>query len=427
MTHMTANRFSKTIPLRFTENKKGADTYTKISFPIKYGIFSEIETNEYHFLFNLNQELCQAKAKTPDWIHPSEWLKRTIGNDWIYYSTGGYTGVFESIGEYYLPNLMYPSNSLIGGSPFKNKAVHRIVSSWYDLLMDVIENNPGFQQTCEHFCSRLQKTTPDRMARKSRELVDILGRRLTVLPPDARHVDYNLIPLNISDGCLYKCHFCEVKSPVPFEVRTKENISLQIKRLKSLYNYDLVNYNSLFLGEHDALNAPEELILFAVQSAFEAFEFDKAYMRGRNLFMFGSVDSFLQKSDAFFDQMNRLDCRTYINIGLESADQDTLDLIGKPLTEKKIMRAFKKMQSINTRLSHIEITGNFIMGNRLSDDHYQKFLDLVRNCFHHTMTKGSIYLSPLEFDAPSRERTFQFNHLKMLSRLPTFLYIIQRL
>ena len=133
-------RFLETEDFNFTLNKKGADLYTKVSFPVKYGVFSEFETKDYIFQFNLNNEIRQAKLKTSEWINPQEWLKRTVANDWIYYSTGGYTGVFESIGEYYLPNLMYETNSLIGGKPFTYKPIKTLLSSWYSILLGTIAN-----------------------------------------------------------------------------------------------------------------------------------------------------------------------------------------------------------------------------------------------------------------------------------------------
>ena len=53
--------------------------------------------------------------------------------------------------------------------------------------------------------------------------------------------------------------------------------------------------------------------------------------------------------------------------------------------------------------------------------------ELVRDQLRFTLAKGSVYLSPLRFGRPSREVLFDFYNLKTRSRLPMFLYIIQRL
>ena len=252
-------------------NVHGDNEYTKVSYPVKYGIFSRLETNDYVFEFNQNHEIRHAKSRTSDWRHPSEWLKRTIGNDWIYYSTGGYAGVFEAIGEYYLPNLMYQTNSLLGGLPFEDESIDHIVKNWHEILMaEVPADLPDLFMP---WLKAVQNHTPDKLENKAKKLFDITGSRVSVMPPDARHVDYNIIPVNISDGCLYKCRFCKIKNHKKFTNRPVEDIDRQLRQLKQLYNNDIINFNALFLGEHDALNAPGDLILETVQKAYHTFNF----------------------------------------------------------------------------------------------------------------------------------------------------------
>ena len=109
--------------LIITPDKKGAREYSKVSYPLRYGSFAEIRTPDYIFQFNLNGEIKFISGQGINWPDPSEWLKRTVTNDWIYYSTGGYSGVYDSFGEYYLPCLSYPSNTINLSDPFNNNAV----------------------------------------------------------------------------------------------------------------------------------------------------------------------------------------------------------------------------------------------------------------------------------------------------------------
>ena len=410
---------------KITLDKPGADTYIKISYPLKYGIHSEIETRDAVLQFNLNHEIVRARGKDDKWIQPTEWLKRSMGNDWVYYSTGGYTGVFEATGEYYLPNLPYPTNSLLGGKPLKESSVIRITHTWHDMVQAVKATLP--HPEVQSFLERVLANTPKVLEQKARNLFDIADGRITVMPPDARHVDYDIIPLTISHGCLYKCKFCRVKTDQPFSMASETEILSKINRLKKLYSRDIVNYNGLFLGEHDALNAHADLILFAAATAYQKFDFKHSYMKGARLFMFGSVDSLLKAPEYLFKQLNRLDYATHINIGLESANQETLDRIGKPITTTQVVKAFDKMQEINRQYDRIEITANFIMDETLPRGHYSSFLSLVQDKVPRTRNKGCIYLSPLRINAPSRSVMFQFNELKRHSHLPTYLYIIQRL
>ena len=62
-----------------------------------------------------------------------------------------------------------------------------------------------------------------------------------------------------------------------------------------------------------------------------------------------------------------------------------------------------------------------------SNSHYRSMMELIRDQVETTRDKGCIYLSPLRFDDPSRARLFDFYKIKRLSRLPLYMYTIQRL
>lgn len=417
----------------FSPAKKGSSSYQKMSYPVHCGIYSELKTTTHVFHFNGNHEILRVKALGERWNHPHEWLKRTIGNDWVYYSTGGYTGVFEALGEYYLPNQQYSTNTILGGHPFKDSQVEDLTHGWYDILRRLRDSlkegkipGPSGQEV-EAFLANALCNTPDLLAKKAARLHEILGGRISVLPPDARHVDYNLIPLLISRGCLYKCRFCKVKNEEPFQQLSPEQIDIQLDELQRLFAADLINYNSLYLGDHDALNADPELIITTLQKAVNILGLQASTVTGTNAFFFGSVGSLLLAKEEFFAELNQLGIKTYINIGLEAADQKALAKLGKPIDEKGVVTAFLRMLEINNRYLNIEVTANFIMDEALSAEHYPKILALIRDTLPRKQVKGAIYFSPLRFDEPSRDKLFAFNRLKIKSRLPTFLYIIQRL
>ncbi|WP_022664476.1 radical SAM protein [Desulfospira joergensenii] len=406
---------------------RGTREYAKLSYPVKYGLFSRLQTPEVEFEFNLNHEITHGRSRRDTWLHPSEWLKRTMGNDWIYYSSGGYAGVFEAIGEYYLPNLSYPTNSLLGGKPFAEPEVDRICSEWPDILERLPHGLPGMPGWAREWMAAIKKVTPEALEAKADSLFRIPGARVSVLPPDARHSDYDVIPLTIADGCLYKCRFCRIKNKKSFSPRTPQDILDQIRDLRNLYSRDILNFNSLFLGEHDALSAPADLILFAAQKAYKEFDFKNAYMSRPRLYMFGSVDGLLNASPDLFEKLNGLPFETCINLGFESADQKTLDRLGKPILVRQVKEAFHRARDINRKYPDLEITGNFVTDPGLPQSHTRAMLDLVRESLPRTTPKGSIYLSPLKFGSPSREMLYDFYRIKAASRLPMFLYIIQRL
>lgn len=411
-----------------TLNKHGVGQYQKASYPVRYGRYSEIKTPDHIFQFNLNGEIKYLKGLDKNWPHPNEWLKRTVADDWVFYSSGGYNGIYSFIGEYYLPYFSYSGSPVFRDTPFENRSVTSSVQHFNEL--------PGFIQSLplenypapvKKFLNRVLKNDATRLKLNSIKFHKILQGNITVLPPDSRHVDYEVIPVLISDGCLYNCGFCRVKTGQDFTLRSRDNIDQQIKQLKQFYSRDLNNYNSVFLGQHDALHAGIERIEYAALQTYDRFGFDHSHLKGSNLFLFGSPDSLLQADAALFESLNRLPFYTYINIGLESADQATLDMLKKPVSAEMIRQAFLKMQHINKAYNNIEITANFVLGSDLPESHYDSLIDLTGNGLDHVYSKGSIYLSPLYNGSEKKQMQNTFNRLKRLIRLPTYIYLIQRL
>lgn len=406
---------------------RGACRYDKVSYPQQHGIYSEIETAAVVMRFNLRGEIVFLRGKGQDWPHPQEWLKRTVGNDWIYYSTGGYTGVVEAIGEYYLPNTPYPTNSLLGGRPFELPAVNRLTALWPDMLRDAAATlTPQAPAAVREFFDLALAGGPAPLQARAERLFALNGGRVTVLPPDARHVDYHLIPLFINEGCLYKCRFCRVKSEKPYRRGEWSKVNARIDGLRDWFGSDLGNCNALFLGEHDALAAGAEAVVAAVDRGRAVLGLAESVMAGSNVFLFGSVDSLLAAPDRLFAALDHSGCAVYINVGLESVDQESLDLLGKPLAVARVMEAFRRIQEINRNCAAVEVTANFIL-DELAPGHLPSLCRLLAEGVAKTRGKGCVYLSPLAIASPSRAKVMDFYRLKQLSRLPTFLYIIQRL
>jgi hypothetical protein len=155
-------------------------------------------------------------------------------------------------------------------------------------------------------------------------------------------------------------------------------------------------------------------------------------MKGAYLFLFGSVDSLLKAKDGLFKMLEGLPFRTYVNVGLESADQETLTALGKPIASEMIGEAFSRMLEVNKRYESIEVTVNFLLGSNLPQGHLTNSLDVIRNELGRFYSKGAIYFSPLVNGTSMsgetrRSMVRRFGEIKSHSLLPTFLYLIQRL
>ncbi len=427
---MESYRFNDLI---ITLDKEGSKEFSKVSFPVRYGRFSEIKTPDYIFQFNLNGEIKYMQGIGQGWPHPAEWLKRSVGNDWIYYSAGDYKDIYDYFGEYYFPCLSYPSNSIIGNNPFGDDAVNSAMKSWQSLQVKTKELIPGIKpKGLKDFLIRIIKNDEEALRLRSNQLHHLIGGQVTVLPPDTRHVDYEVIPIIVADGCLYNCGFCRVKTGQDFAPRTARDITRQIKNLRRFYGKDLHNYNAIFLGQHDALSAGRELLELAAQKAYEIFEFERSYLKGTSLFLFGSVDSMIHSEERLFGSLNRLPFSTYINVGLESNDPMTLEGLKKPVSVERVREAFVRILDINRRYEKIEVTANFVFGKDLPSGHLPSLLELIGDRLDLSRNKGAVYLSPLMEESMrdkegKRELLRRFLKLKTQSRFPTFVYLIQRL
>ena len=123
--------------LEITIDRQGASRFSKVSYPIRYGRFSEIKTKEYRFQLNLNAEIKYIRGRNGNWPHPAEWLKRTEANDWVFYSIGGYHGILSLLGEYYLPCFSYPSNSVWTYDPFAEPDIRKALSAWSEFQINL--------------------------------------------------------------------------------------------------------------------------------------------------------------------------------------------------------------------------------------------------------------------------------------------------
>lgn len=410
--------------LAVTIARQGSDSYAKASYPVRVGKYSEIRTPRHEFHFNLRGQIRFIRGLDQNWRHPGELLKRTDGNDWVYYSLGSVGERVSSwLGEYYLPCPTYATNAIYEYNPFADPVVMSALGAWAQLYADVYQmDRQGLPGQVRDFFDLISQNDDSANFGQAERLHSILGQRFSVLPPDTRHVDYEVIPLTVADGCRYHCAFCCVKSPRAYQARSRQDILEQIGALKELYGPDLGNYKALFLGNHDALGAGGDLLLYAAAQAVSAFK-----MKSPRLFLFGSVDALLEADGQLLDGLDRAAERVYINIGLESAHTPTLASIRKPLDEAKIRRAFEKMLQINSGYEHIEITANFLLGEKLPPEHIQSVVELLQSVPDSLSGKGAAYFSPLLESREKPQLLKTFFKVKEKSKLPSYIYLIQRL
>jgi hypothetical protein len=182
--------------LAISVEKQGPKSITKATFPLRYGKFSEIRTTDYEFLFNLNGEIKFIRGTNTNWPHPAEQLKRTDGNDWVYYTVGddsSENGIFSWMGEYYLPCLPYPSNPVWAVNYFSNSVIMNAFAAWSQLCGSLHEfGTDRLHAGVRGLISRILENHDGVLHERSQRLNGVIGGRISVLPPDIRQVDPNV-------------------------------------------------------------------------------------------------------------------------------------------------------------------------------------------------------------------------------------------
>ncbi|MBI5500241.1 MAG: radical SAM protein [Deltaproteobacteria bacterium] len=412
---------------------EGARRYLKVGAPLRFGRYSEIRTSSHVFHCGPGGAVRFVQGRGPTWPHPADWLKRTARGDWVYYSAADYRNLHTLLGEYYLPCLPYPSNAVLWDKPFGRPAVHEAIDAAESLPERLRTIRTGDAPAAvARFLAQVGENDSARLAAKTCRLHEILGDDLPVLPPDARHVDYDVLPVLLADGCRHQCRFCTVRSRGAFRVRPQADVDRQIDEVAALVGPDLPNHAGVFLAQHDALAAGAEAIEHAARRAFETFGLERSLVGEPHLFFFGSVRSLLEGGEAPFATLERLPYRCFVNVGLESADPETLETLGKPVTAAEVKAAFERLLALGREHRRVEVTANFVLGERLPAGHLPSLANLCSRVRRGLDERGTIYLSPLVDEATGGEesrRRLRAAFRSIAPRLgrPTYLYLIQRL
>ena len=408
--------------------RQGLRTYEKLSYPARFGRYHEISGHNLTVHFNLRVQPVFFQA-THAWPHPHDWIKITPSGRMLYLSSGSYIDGFSLYGEHFIPVPSNTSNSLFPHDPFGIPEVKEAVSrldTWMQTLVTALETSNLIPDP--ELLQRMKQALPDGSARHAAMFHRAIQGTVPVLPPDARHVQYDVIPLLISDGCLSNCGFCTIKTAAPFRERSRAEIRAQVENTVKFLGPDLHNFNSVFMGQNDALACSPALLEYAVSLAFTKFDMEHSWLNNPSLFLFASVHSLLNADEAIFQALDDSGFRCYINTGFESFHQPTLDLLRKPVKASDTRRAFNKALDINSRFSNIEITGNFVIGTTLPEEHYRILAaTLGQNCPIPKQASSpiTVYLSPLAGHTQDARRVLRSaRQLQQESRVPCFLYLL---
>lgn len=372
--------------------------------------------------------------------HSWDWLQRTMANDWLYYDKVWAYGYLPQpspvIGDsVWAVNGRTDLPVLDGHDGLQRDYVFRAFDAFDALISDIREwirqrpevydesgkeaASPQAEQRLWDFFEKAERYDREELHKTAERLHGIHGG-MAVLPPDTIHADYRVILVKIMDGCSNACGFCMARGESAFGLRSQSDIDRQINALAELYGDDLYNYNSVVLGECDALVSP--LLDYAANKAFDVFRCGASHHAGSNLFLFSINSSFCGAPDHCYKQLESLPFeRISINIGWEAVTDAALSELGKQQRAGEVLQGMEKAGSINRKGGKVRISGNFILSDGFD---CEEIIHAIRETWY----CGQLYLSPLRGQCSSRKALNDLHAIRRAHREVTvYLYTMQRI
>ncbi len=388
-------------------NKQGQKECGNFSFSARPARYHHVETQDVTIHFSLAWRPIFLQGKK-DWPNPAEWLKISLSGRPLYYSSLGYGNLTSLFHQFYVPfelDGQYDSNT---NNINERLAAKRALTKMKALASDFVEsecNDPLWRKAI----GRLEFWNHFSIV----QFPLLLRAQVKVLPPDCMRCDYDVFPIILATGCLYNCGFCRFKDGTDHSPRTKMEIESQTDRLLHILRDERTMFKGVFLGNQDALGVSDELIFYAIALVREKMPWIK------NVFLFASADSFLNKGMSFFSHLEESGLNYFINVGIESVDEATLALLKKPVAKDVVMAAWHFINLINQKFPRLEISLNILVNQGLPRSHWADLFELLHE--EKPFPKGTIYLVP--FDEPIGRYFFnKAKAVRMATKRPVRVY-----
>jgi hypothetical protein len=227
----------------------------------------------------------------------------------------------------------------------------------------------------------LGRWTVARLLDEGRRFLEVY-RPLGVLPPDR----YRSLIIQLTEGCAYNgCLFCSLYKGQPHRVKSVDELARHVRAVKDFVGSGVTDRRGVFLGEANALAAPQATLL----AAFELLEAELAALvhgtgpaRGVSAF----VDAFEDwKSVAELTALRQRGL-TRVFLGVESGDERTLAVLGKPSRAGAVRAVVERAKAAGLSVGLTVLVG-------LGPEHVEASGQLVASL---GLDEGDVvYLSPL--------------------------------
>jgi len=176
-------------------------------------------------------------------------------------------------------------------------------------------------------------------------------RPVGILPPD----QYGACVVQVTEGCGWnRCHFCSFYRRQSYRLKSHRDIKDHIERVAGFFGDGLSLRRSIFLGEANALGAPLDHLLCAMESARQKLVPRMGPFRGFYSFSEGSAASCRQAAE--FRALARLGLKR-VYYGLETGHATLRKTLGKPGSLETIAESIENAKSAGVRIAVILLAG----------------------------------------------------------------------
>lgn len=172
-------------------------------------------------------------------------------------------------------------------------------------------------------------------------------RPVGIVPPDR----YRSVIIQATQGCAYNgCLFCSLYKGQRHHVLSADELSVHVRAVRELLGSNLAARRGVFLGEANALAAPQP----ALERALEVLQAELPELAS-------DVASFLDAFDVYRSaaELQALATRGLrrVFLGAESGADETLRLLGKPATAASITQAVVALKEARLSVGLIFLAG----------------------------------------------------------------------
>lgn len=203
---------------------------------------------------------------------------------------------------------------------------------------------------------------------------------VSIVPPD----QYRALVLQLTEGCSWnRCTFCSFYRDRRFRVKSAAQLRAHIGQVKALLGRGMGLRRSVFLGDANALIAPQPRLR-------ELLGVVREELPGWDLYAFLDIFGAEQKTDAQYAELRELGLRR-VYIGLESGDEAVFALLNKPGSPAQCVETVRRIKAAGIRVGVILLAG--AGGERLAAGHVARSLEALAAM---GLDAGDlVYISPL--------------------------------